>query len=288
MASPLIASYGHSTVCKDKRESYPVPLALVVAFKQCVCDASAAPCLALFLGAVLLCVRGSIRFGDAQRMPWDALQLSSTALRGTCDRAKTTKRGQPFAVTLRGISGRDTASCWVLHWLGHLARHMHSMRRQDPGARRPDFAFINRRLAEQTITGTAPASYSRTLLHLRWAAQCTAILGSHALQSFEAAEFTLRSMKSTMLANAAQILIEREHRMQQGHHRDSALLYSRNDTFSSLHVRRAVCKAVADGFRAERSVAKGAQAPMPEPPFSVPSSHPPMQIPRSRQLGGFH
>ena len=200
MATPIISSYGHSTVCKDKRESYPVPLALVVAFERCVCDPSTAPCLALFLGAVLLCIHGSIRFGDAQRMPWDALQLSSFALHGTCDKTKTTKHGQPFAVTLHGISGRDTASCWVLHWLGHLARHMHSMHHREQGASRPDFAFINCHLAEQYVEGTAPASYSRTLLHLRWVAQRTTILGSQALQSFEAAELTLHSMKSTMLA----------------------------------------------------------------------------------------
>ena len=72
-ASPLVASYGHSATCKDKRESYPVPLTLVVAFERCVCDVSTAPSMALFLGAVLLCIHGSIRFGDAQRMPRDAL-----------------------------------------------------------------------------------------------------------------------------------------------------------------------------------------------------------------------
>ena len=60
----------------------PVLLALVVAFERCVCGVSAAPSVALFLGTVLLCVRGSIRFGDAQRMVWDSLQLSATALRG--------------------------------------------------------------------------------------------------------------------------------------------------------------------------------------------------------------
>ena len=119
-ASPVVALYGHSGTCKDKRESYPLPLAIVVAFERCVCDVSTAPSLALFLGAVLLCVHGSIRFGDAQRMPWDKLQLSATALRGTCDHTKTTKHGQPFAVTLMGLSFRDTQSSWVLKWLGHL------------------------------------------------------------------------------------------------------------------------------------------------------------------------
>ena len=136
-------------------------------------------------------------------------------------------------------------------------------------------------LAEHSIAEAAPASYARTLLHLRWVSQNTALLGSHALQAHEAAELTLHSMKSTMLANAAQIMMAKEHRMQQGHHRDSALLYSRNDTFSSLHVQRSVAEAVAKGFRPERSMARGAQAPLPEPPFSVSDTVPARQIPHS-------
>ena len=262
-ASPLVASYGHSTTCKDKRESYPVPLALVVAFERCVCDASTAPSMASFLGAV---------------------QLSATALHGTCDQTKTAKQGQPFAVTLHGISGRSPSSSWVLRWLGHLARYIRTAKLA-PTAR-PDFAFINCHLPKHSIADAAPASYARTLLHLRWVAQNTALLGSHALQAHEAAELTLHSMKSTMLANAAQIMIAKEHRMQQGHHRDSALLYSRNDTFSSLHVQRTVAEAVAKGFRPERSMARGAQAPLPEPPFSVSEVVPARQIPHSDLRAG--
>ena len=88
-----------------------------------------------------------------------------------------------------------------------------------------------------------------------------------------------KANKSTVLANAAQILIAREHRVSQGHRRDSALLYSRDDAFSNLHVQRTVADAVADGFRPERSMARGAQAPLPEPPFSVATHCPPKQIP---------
>ena len=54
--SPRVASYGHSATCKDKRESYPVPLALVVAFEKCVCDVSAVASMALFLGVAALAV----------------------------------------------------------------------------------------------------------------------------------------------------------------------------------------------------------------------------------------
>ena len=81
-----------------------------------------------------------------------------------------------------------------------------------------------------------------------------------------------------MLANAAQILVAKERRLNQGHHRDSALLHSRNDTFSSLHVQRTIADAVADGFRPERS--------MPEPPFTVSTHRPPKQIPHCDPQAG--
>ena len=49
-------------------------------------------------------------------------------------------------------------------------------------------------------------------------------------------ELTLRSMKTTMLAAAAQLALPQEDRLAQGHHRDSARLYSRNNTYDFLTV----------------------------------------------------
>ena len=88
----------------------------------------------------------------------------------------------------------------------------------------PDFLFINCSLAQPSIKQLAPASYARTLLHLRWAAQSIDIMGSNALHYDEATALTLHSMKSTMLAAAAQLAIAREDRLAQGHHRDSAII----------------------------------------------------------------
>ena len=70
-----------------------------------------------------------------------------------------------------------------------------------------------------------------------------------------------------MLANAAQILMAREHRVSQGHHRDSALLYSRNDT----------CSKMAFGQKAAWREARKRR--FPKPPFPVATYHPPKQIP---------
>ena len=143
---------------------------------------------------------------------------------------------------------------------------------------KPDFMFINCNPLQPLPEELAPASYARTLLHLRWALQSTEVLGSLALRSTEACQITLHSMKSTMLACAAQLNMPKEHRMAQGHHRDSALLYSRNDTYASLRIQRAVCTSIASGFRPEHSMAQGAQAPLPEPPFSASAQHPPEKL----------
>ena len=47
-------------------------------------------------------------------------------------------------------------------------------------------------------------------------------------------------------------------------------MYSRNDVFASLDVQHRISKALASGWRAERSIARGGQAPIPEPPFTLP------------------
>ena len=73
--------------------------------------------LRLFLGGLLLALHGGLRFGDLQRIRLNSLSLTSHSLRGVCWQTKTTKRGQPFAVTLHGISGRALDSLWVLPFL---------------------------------------------------------------------------------------------------------------------------------------------------------------------------
>ena len=104
-------------------------------------------------------------------------------------------------------------------------------------------------------------------------------MGESALSCHEARELTLHSMKSTMLAAAAQLALPREDRLAQGHHRDSARLYARNDTFDSLRVQRRLTTQVAYGWRPSRSMARGGRAPLPDPPFSVSSTAPAEHLP---------
>ena len=126
----------------------------------------------------------------------------------------------------------------------------------------PGFLFINCSLAQPSISQLAPASYARTLIHLRWAGQSTSIMGSNALHS----------MKSTMLAAAAAAQL-------------GIALYSWDDTFDSLRLQGTLARQVAAGWGPSR-MARGGQAPLPEPPFSITRQPPPQQLLPADLTGG--
>ena len=101
----------------DRREALPLPMAVVVEWERYICSPHCPQDLRLFLGGLLLALHGGLRFGDLQRVRLNSLSLTSNSLRGVCWQTKTTKRGQPFAVTLHGISGRSLDSLWVQPFL---------------------------------------------------------------------------------------------------------------------------------------------------------------------------
>ena len=92
-------------------------MAVVVEWERYICSPHCPQDLRIFLGGLLLALHGGLRFGDLQRVRLNSLSLTSNSLRGVCWQTKTTKRGQPFAVTLHGISGRSLDSLWVLPFL---------------------------------------------------------------------------------------------------------------------------------------------------------------------------
>ena len=237
-----------------------------------VCSTDCAQPLRLFLGTALLCCHASIRFGDIQRVRWSSLQLSSAGLHGTCTATKTTKQGQPFACTWHGITGREYSSSWLLHWLAELAHLSEPHSACKAPEAEPDFLFLNCSLSQLQILDIAPASYART-----------PTLG-HAKHGSHGARMPLPIRVSRTAA--AQLALPREDRLAQGHHRDSARLYSRNDTYDSLRVQRRLATQLAHGWRPCRSMARGGGAPVPEPPFSVSSTAPPEHLPTMDLHGG--
>ena len=141
----------------------PIPLSLIAAWGQCVCDPSTPPATKLVLGAILACAHSSIRFGDAQRVRWGSLQLSSQGLHAAAYATKTTKAGQPFACTWHGLSGRNAQTSWLLQWLALGAPHGRA--RLPLSA--PRFAVLSRRVSCTGKLCSHPAlpPLGRTVLH---------------------------------------------------------------------------------------------------------------------------
>ena len=269
--SPVIRAYSRRGTAQDRREALPIPWALITGWEERVCDPKTPLTTKAVLGAALLATHASLRFGDLQRVDFSSLSLSTSALHGTCFATKTTTHGQPFAVTLAGITGRNLSSCWTLHWLAALHSLVTPHLQQEEA---PDFLWLSTALDAQALDELAPASYCTALLCLRYVATFPWRVAGSGLLPGEARQLTLHSMKSTLLAAAAQLRLAKEIRLAQGHHRDSARLYSRNDTFDSLDAQHRLATAMSTGWRPNRSVARGGQAPIPEPPFSLPPGEP--------------
>ena len=226
--SPVIRAYSMRGTAQDRREALPIPWALITGWEERVCEPGTPPTTKAVLGAALLATHASLRFGDLQRVDFSSLSLSTSALHGTCFATKTTTHGQPFAVTLAGITGRNLTSCWTLHGLAALHSLVSPYLQQEDA---PDFLWLSTALDAQALDELAPAS---ALLCRRYAATLPWRVAGNGLLPGEARQLTLHSMKSTLLAAAAQLRLAKEIRLAQGHHRDSARLYSRNDTFDSL------------------------------------------------------
>ena len=271
LSSPVISAYGKQSREYDRKESTPIPMALLACWERTICSAEVPLTTKLFLGAVLLCTHASLRFGDAQRIEWSTLQLSAQGLHGTAYATKTTKCGQPFACTWHGITGRCVPSSWLLQWLSCLVEVGTSADLE------PDFLFFHADLDSHKHPRVFPCSYAHALLCLRFLAQ------KDGLTESEAFALTLHSMKSTMLAAAAQLQFNEQARLAQGHHRDSLRLYSRNDTLEALRLQHELSTQLARGWRPQRSMARGGAAPVPEPPFSTPPQ-PPQQLLDNEQL----
>ena len=237
--------------------------------------------LRLFLGGLLLALHGGLRFGDLQRIRFSSLSLTSTSLRGVCWQTKTTKRGQPFAVTLHGLSGRSLDTLWVLPFLRAVQSAWLDTESAMGMSVTPDFilpVLTNLGgLPRPSSTYAQPMAYSQSLAAMRhfltipWqdSTKPTPVTPS------ESRAFTLHSLKVCLLAAGAQVRATEEAPQHQGHHKSpSVQLYSRDDTILALDLQRQICLACAQGWRPSRPIARGGQPPTLEPPFHVDRSQP--------------
>ena len=218
--NPVVMAFHSDSKPTDRREAMPLPLAVIAAWEAHVCNPSCSESLRLFLGGLLLATHSSLRFGDLQRIIPESLSLAQDSLRGSCWSTKTSTQGQPFAITVYGITGRNLESAWPIHWLQAVASCLSRSIQTFGENHVPDFilpAFSPAQLLVDPLY-SAPLQYSHALASIRWAAQ-TPWLPSPCLTLNEASNITLHSLKVTFLAAALQLRLPEEDRRVQGHHK---------------------------------------------------------------------
>ena len=287
LGRPLIAAFRTDSEFKDRKEALPLPLAALCAWERALSDTSCPTQLALLLGGLLLAAHASLRFGDLQRISLDSLSLTASALRGICWATKTSSSGQPFAVTLTGITGRDIASSWVLHWLRHVQASWKATESEwhelwanvCPDFILPILPQLGS-LSQEPFCFGAPMSYPQALAALRWAVQTAWDSRSPPpVTASEAPAFTLRSLKVSLLSATAQLRLSDEARRRQGHHKQQSVdLYGRDDTIDALWLQQEVALACSEGWRPSRPISRGGQAPTLGASFQVPRSQPPAKL----------
>ncbi|CAE7787166.1 unnamed protein product, partial [Symbiodinium necroappetens] len=155
----------------DRKEALPLPLAVVVEWERYICTPHCPQDLRLLLGGLLLALHGGVRFGDLQRIRLNSLSLTSSSLRGVCWQTKTAKRGQPFAVTLHGLSGRSVESLWDLPFLQAVQSAWSATEKALGAPVVPDFilpVLTNLGgLSRPASTYAKPMSYSQSLAAMR-------------------------------------------------------------------------------------------------------------------------
>ncbi|CAE7210929.1 SMYD3 [Symbiodinium sp. CCMP2592] len=242
----------------ERKEAMPLPLIVVVELERLVLNVEAAVQDRVIAGALLCCVWASLRFSDSQHLLWSSLVSDAESLRGVCFRTKTNRRGSAFGVIATGFLSEVSSpeQSWT-HVLLDLLRSIKSqvIERSGVGDFEPDALFFQWGVSNEVLF--APLEYAFVLRWLRRFASAFVPCGDN---------YTLHSCKATLLSIMNQLLLARELRSLQGHHKfDSAALYSRDDVWLPLAGQRVVRRAVLSGWRPLAPQHRGGQAPAVEP-----------------------
>ena len=235
----LISSFLNTKQPSDRRETCPLMLHSVVHFERRILQQQASDNEVLFLGACLVTCWGGLRFADSQRLPLRSFVLTESCLRGTCSRAKTSHKGQPFGLQSQGLLSHGSYD-WVFKYLPVLDGTWHKS-----GLEELDCIFVHWHEATIHIL-----SYAEALRLLRYSLNCP---WSKTPLDFDTSPYTLHSLKSTLFAWAAQLPsdISPEERHMQGHHvmpHSSMRRYSRDDVFHQLKLQRTIRSKIINGW----------------------------------------
>jgi hypothetical protein len=279
LAMDLVSEYCAGTgQAHDRREALPLPLAVVAAMEQRVLNPASSSAERILVGGLLVMIWASLRFGDGQRCKPSSLIVDGHALRGLCWTTKVSRAGQPFGIFLWGISCRPPQWSWAHVYVRELQAWAHRSASRS-SSEEIDFLLPDMMLDPNLGWSTArlllrPMPYVKAMSFLRWLLQAPWMQTARCNAQL-ARQYTLHSLKVTMLSVSRQLDLDEAARAEQGHHRShpgrqSVRLYSRDDVFGAIRLQKQVVEALAGGFRPLRAQSRGSQAPVQEPEFVVP------------------
>ncbi|CAE7636236.1 unnamed protein product, partial [Symbiodinium necroappetens] len=244
-----------SRVLSDRKEALPLPIFILAAWERFLLSEEGETGFRLFIGGLLIAANASLRFSDCQHVLWSSLQAGRDCLRAISYRTKSSRGGMPFGLVSSGFYG-DTAAyyhSWVCKYLFLLGCEWDHITERF-GETVPDALFF---LSDEMEW--RPMSYAQALSAFRGA------LVAAGLSPHEAGNYTLHSLKTSLLASLAQLQVSFKKRGLQGHHRSSSngcvLLYSRDDVHGALSLQQMFWDKVRSGWLPLTPQARGGLHP---------------------------
>ena len=222
------------------KEAAPLPFDVVRSMEAALSCAPDEDCW--FLCALLVMVWASLRWSDLQRLDLSSVRESCDAVCGWCWRTKSSKSGMPWSFLRSGFLQSDWGLTVINGIKGIRGQH-------------PEQDFFLRHNGR-------PMRYAVALSQFR---RCLVSYGG--LPNSMAADFSLHSLKASMLSWAGALGVDAHDRSHQGHHRSVNLSgcvakYSRDDVTPQLRCQRAVVRAVESGWIPGTPLDRGVSAIM--------------------------
>ena len=126
--SPLIQGWTRSTVPSDRRESFLLPLPVVVQWEWHLLQANVPLHEMIVIGGFLLMIWSGLRFTDFQRISIASVGCYAYEIRGTNWRTKTCTQGQPWgarAFDSLSVVSATRFSKFICAWDAFLAAQSH-------------------------------------------------------------------------------------------------------------------------------------------------------------------
>ncbi len=261
----IVSSFGKQRSSKDRRETLPFSLFILCMWEKQILRSTTSDVEVIILSTFFLLTWSSLRFADSQRCNIEGLCYTDQVLRGICWQTKTVSK------LAWGLIGQGFLSHGSFNWLHKFLRTLDRVYHEHGQDMSIDFLFPSCtddsiRLPIQAMQYAECLYFLRKYLRMFWHKSSSDDV------ALSAQSYTVHGLKSTLLSYAAQLQLPDEMRRIQGKHRAvqaSTRLYSRDDVSSALHLQRIIREKVLGGWRPSTPVARGGQAPLIEPKFSL-------------------